>query len=211
MKIQDEKEEDHRPLPAMRAERALIAGVDEVGKGSLFGPVFAGAVILSKANELKLLSKGLKDSKKLNSRQRNNLVPLIKENSIDWSLGQASAREIDTIGIRKATEKAMIRALEKFSSPPDLIRVDGVLPICLWPGEQETKIRGESHFPSIAAASVLAKEARDELIRRLACKYPLYGLEKNKGYGTEVHRLNLMKVGSSRLHRKSFLSKLKTD
>ena len=211
MKIQDEKEEDHRPLLAMRANTALIAGVDEVGKGSLFGPVFAGAVILSKANELKLLSKGLKDSKKLNSRQRNNLVPLIKENSIDWSLGQASAREIDTIGIRKATEKAMIRALEKFSSPPELILVDGVLPICLWTGKQETKIRGESHFPSIAAASVLAKEARDELIRRLACKYTLYGLEKNKGYGTEIHRRNLIKVGSSRLHRKSFLSKLQAD
>ena len=211
MKIHDEKEEDHRPLLAMRANTALIAGVDEVGKGSLFGPVFAGAVILSKANELKLLSKGLKDSKKLNSRQRNNLVPLIKENSIDWSLGQASAREIDTIGIRKATEKAMIRALEKFSSPPDLILVDGILPICLWPGKQETKVRGESHFPSIAAASVLAKEARDELIRRLASNYPLYGLEKNKGYGTEIHRCNLIKLGSSRLHRKSFLSKLKTD
>ena len=211
MRIQDEKEEDHRLLFKMEANIALIAGGDEVGKGSLFGPVFAGAVILSKANELKLLSKGLKDSKKLNSRQRNNLVPLIKENSIDWSLGQASAREIDTIGIRKATEKAMIRALEKFSSPPDLILVDGVLPICLWPGKQETKIRGESHFPSIAAASVLAKEARDELIRRLACKYPLYGLEKHKGYGTEIHRLNLIKVGSSRLHRKSFLSKLKKD
>ena len=211
MKIQDEKEEDHRPLLEMRANTALIAGVDEVGKGSLFGPVFAGAVILSKANELKLLSKGLKDSKKLNSRQRTNLVPLIKENSIDWSLGQASAREIDTIGIRKATEKAMIRALEKFSSPPDLILVDGVLPICLWPGEQETKIRGESHFPSIAAASVLAKEARDELISRLAWKYPLYGLEKHKGYGTEIHRHNLIKVGPSILHRESFLSKLKTD
>ena len=211
MKIQDEKEEDHRPLPEMRTNTALIAGIDEVGKGSLFGPVFAGAVILSKANELKLLSKGLNDSKKLNSRQRNNLVPLIKENSIAWSLGQASAREIDTIGIRNATEKAMIRALEKFSSAPELILVDGILPICLWPGKQETKVRGESHFPSIAAASVLAKEARDELISRLANKYPLYGLETNKGYGTEIHRKSLIKVGSSKLHRKSFLSKLKTD
>ena len=189
----------------------LTAGVDEVGKGCLFGPVFAGAVILSKANELELLSKGLRDSKKLNSRQRNNLVPLIKENSIDWSLGQASAREIDTIGIRKATEKAMIRALEKFSSPPDLILVDGILPICLWPGKQETKVRGESHFPSIAAASVLAKEARDGLIKRLANKYTFYGLEQNKGYGTEIHRTNLIKAGSTKLHRKSFLSKLKIN
>ncbi len=195
----------------MRAIKSLIAGVDEVGKGCLFGPVFAGAVILSKSNELKLLSKGLKDSKKLNSRQRNTLVPLIKENSIAWSLGQSSAREIDSIGIRKATEKAMIRALEKFSSRPDLILVDGKLPIRLWHGKQQTQIQGESHFPSIAAASVLAKEARDELIKRLAKEYTLYGLEKNKGYGTEFHRTNLTKVGSSKLHRRSFLSKLEID
>ena len=193
----------------MRTITSLIAGVDEVGKGALFGPVFAGAVILSKENELKLLRKGLKDSKKLNSRQRNQLVPLIKENSISWALGQASAREIDNFGIRNATERAMIRALEKFSSPPDLILVDGILPIRFWPGKQQTKIRGESHFPSIAAASVLAKEARDEVIRRLANKYPLYRLEKNKGYGTEVHRTNLIKLGATELHRKSFLSKLK--
>ena len=211
MKIQGEKEEDHRHLLKMRAISSLIAGVDEVGKGSLFGPVFAGAVILSKSNELTLLSKGLKDSKKLNSRQRNNLVPLIKKNSIAWSLGQASAREIDNIGIRNATEKAMIRALDKFSSTPELILVDGILPIRLWEGQQHTQVRGESHFPSIAAASVLAKEARDELIKRLANKYSCYGLEKNKGYGTEIHRKNLIKIGSCRLHRKSFLSKLKRD
>ena len=189
----------------------MIAGVDEVGKGCLFGPVFAGAVILSKANESKLLSEGLKDSKKLNSRQRNNLVPLIKENSIAWSIGQASAREIDSVGIRKATEQAMLRALEKFAAPPDLILVDGVLPIQAWQGKQQTKVRGESHFPSIAAASVLAKEARDELIKRLALKFNLYGLEKNKGYGTELHRTSLIKVGSTKLHRRSFLSKLKKD
>ena len=195
----------------MRANKSLIAGVDEVGKGCLFGPVFAGAVILSKANELKLLSKGLNDSKKLTSRQRNNLVPFIKENSIAWSLGQASASEIDSIGIRKATEKAMIRALEKFLSPPDLILVDGILPIRLWPGKQQTQVRGESHFPSIAAASVLAKEARDELIKRLGQKYTLYGLENNKGYGTKVHRTNLIKSGATKLHRKSFLKKLKID
>tara|TARA_Y100001968_G_scaffold291893_1_gene296664 strand:+ start:121 stop:708 length:588 start_codon:yes stop_codon:yes gene_type:complete len=192
----------------MRANKYHIAGVDEVGKGCLFGPVFAGAVILSKENELELLNKGLKDSKKLNSRQRNNLVPLIKENSIAWSLGQASAREVDSIGIRKATEKAMLRALEKFSSPPGLILVDGILPIRLWPGKQQTKVRGESHFPSIAAASVLAKEARDELINQLARVFSLYGLERNKGYGTEFHITKLIKIGPTKLHRKSFLSKL---
>jgi len=195
----------------MRTNKSKIAGVDEVGKGCLFGPVFAGAVILSQENELRLLKKGLKDSKKLNSRQRNHLVPLIKENSIAWSLGQASAREIDRIGIRLATEKAMIRALEKFVSPPDLILVDGILPISLWRGRQQTQVRGDSHFASIAAASVLAKEARDELIKRLACKYSFYGLEKNKGYGTQIHRNNLIKAGATRLHRRSFLTKLEID
>ena len=192
----------------MSTHKYLIAGVDEVGKGCLFGPVFAGAVILSKANEKKLLAQGLKDSKKLSHRQRHNLVPLIKKHSIAWSIGQASAREIDSIGIREATEKAMLRALEKFLSPPDLILVDGILPIRLWRGKQQTQVRGESHFPSIAAASVLAKEARDGLIKRLANKYTFYGLEQNKGYGTEIHRTNLIKAGATKLHRKSFLSRL---
>ena len=105
----------------------------------------------------------------------------------------------------------MLRALEKFLSPPDLILVDGILPIRLWPGRQQTQIRGESHFPSIAAASVLAKQARDELIKRLALKYKLYGLETNKGYGTAIHRQSLIKSGSTKLHRKSFLTKLKID
>ena len=192
----------------MEVRKLLIAGVDEVGKGCLFGPVFAGAVILSKANEIKLLNQGLKDSKKLSPKQRHNLVPFIKTNSIAWAIGQASAREIDSIGIREATEKAMLRALEKFPSPPELILVDGILPIRLWPGEQKTQVRGESHFASIAAASVLAKETRDDLIKRLARKYSLYGLETNKGYGTELHRINLIKAGATKLHRKSFLSKL---
>ena len=105
----------------------------------------------------------------------------------------------------------MLRALEKFSSPPDLILVDGTLPIRFWPGKQKTQVRGESHFASIAAASVLAKEARDELIKRLARKYNCYGLEKNKGYGTEIHRRNLIKAGATKLHRKSFISRLEID
>jgi len=192
----------------MNDDKYLIAGVDEVGKGSLFGPVFAGAVILNKSNEYKLLSEGLKDSKKLTFRQRKILVPLIKKHSIRWGIGQASSREIDREGIRTATEKAMIRALQKFLSPPNLIIVDGILPIRLWLGKQKTQVKGESYFPAIAAASVLAKQARDELITRLAQHYSLYGLEKNKGYGTKMHRHCLIKEGPTQLHRKSFLSKL---
>ena len=157
------------------------------------------------------MSHGLKDSKKLSHIQRQKLVPLIKRNSIAWSIGQASAREIDSIGIREATEKAMLRALEKFLSPPDLILVDGILPIRSWRGKQKTQVRGESHFPSIAAASVLAKEARDDLIKRLSKKFSLYGLEKNKGYGTEIHRKSLIQEGATKLHRTSFLSKLERN
>ena len=195
----------------MEANKVLIAGVDEVGKGCLFGPVFAAAVILSKANEINLLSQGLNDSKKLSPKKRKNLVPLIKKNSIAWAIGQASTREIDSIGIREATEKAMIRALEKFPSPPDLILVDGILPIRLWPGKQQTQVRGENHFASIAAASVIAKETRDELINRLAHKYSDYDLEKNKGYGTKIRRANLIQAGATKLHRKSFLTRLQID
>ena len=195
----------------METKKSLIAGIDEVGKGCLFGPVFAGAVILSKENETNLLTKGLKDSKKLSPRQRQNLVPLIKKNSLAWAIGQASAREIDTMGIREATERAMIRALEKFLQPPDLILIDGVLPIRLWLGKQKTQVRGESHFASIAAASVLAKESRDGLIKRLARRYSIYELEKNKGYGTKIHIASLINGGATKLHRKSFLSKLQLD
>jgi len=192
----------------MGYNQILIAGIDEVGKGCLYGPVFAGAVIIDRESELKLLKEGLKDSKKLTPHQRDILVPSIKEKSISWSIGQSSAREIDKYGIRIATEKAMLRALEKFSTPPDLIIVDGVLPIRLWTGKQITKIRGESSFPAIAAASVLAKQSRDELMKRLAKKYSSYGLEKNKGYGTKLHRSCLINKGPSKLHRKSFLSKI---
>ena len=102
----------------MEDKKSLIAGVDEVGKGCLFGPVFAAAVILSKENEIELLNQGLKDSKKLSHRQRHNLVPLIKTNSIAWTIGQASAREIDVIGIRDATEKAMLSCLLYTSPSP---------------------------------------------------------------------------------------------
>ena len=145
----------------MICNQIAIAGVDEVGKGCLFGPVFAGAVILDKENEVRLLKEGLKDSKKLSKIQREILIPLIKKFSNAWAIGQASAREVDKYGIRIATEKAMIRAIEKFSKPPDLILVDGLLPIRSWSGSQITKVRGEASFPSIAAASVLAKQSRD--------------------------------------------------
>ncbi len=190
-------------------QKLVIAGIDEVGRGALFGPVFAGAVNLDRQSEIKLMNAGVKDSKKLSAKKRSVLVPFIKTFSKSWALGQASAREIDHIGIRKATELAMIRAVQKLTVTPDLLIIDGCLELRCWGGKQTTCIKGEDQFPAIAAASVLAKVARDELIIRLSSQYPNFGLEKNVGYGTQYHRKKLIKLGPSPLHRKTFLSKIK--
>ena len=184
------------------------AGVDEVGRGALFGPVFAGAVILTKSEEILLIKHGLKDSKKLSQKKRMILSPLIKKNSTSWSLGESSSKEIDLLGIRHATEKAMLRAVDQLVIKPDILLIDGNLPLRLWLGEQKYFVKGEDIFPSIAAASVLAKVARDELITKLATKYPFYGLERNKGYGTELHRKQLKELGATRMHRKTFIKRI---
>ena len=186
-----------------------IAGVDEVGRGCWFGPVFAGAVILPDSARPTLAAAGLTDSKKLTARRRAQFVPLIQQHACSWALGQASAREIDQVGIRAATERAMLRALQRLNgAPPDLVLVDGVLPLRLWSGPQQTVVRGDSEHLEIAAASVLAKQARDALITRLAQRYPAYGLERHAGYGTALHRAAVMDAGPTPLHRRSFLGKV---
>ncbi|MFZ9945678.1 MAG: ribonuclease HII [Vulcanococcus sp.] len=186
-----------------------IAGVDEVGRGCWFGPVFAGAVILPASARPTLTAAGLTDSKKLTARRRAQLVPLIQQQAESWALGQASAREIDQVGIRAATERAMLRALQRLSAPPpELVLVDGILPLRLWQGPQQTVVRGDSEHLEIAAASVLAKQARDALITRLAQRYPAYGLERHAGYGTALHRAALLEAGPTALHRRSFLGKV---
>ena len=185
-----------------------VAGVDEVGRGCLFGPVFAAAVILGKQEAEELLRAGLTDSKKLTAKRRAQLVPLIERHSLAWALGQASAREIDRVGIRTATERAMLRALQRLPQIPDLVLVDGNLPLRLWVGAQQTLVAGDSRSPAIAAASVIAKESRDALIRRLASRFPSYGLERHCGYGTLLHRQALLKSGPTPLHRRSFLKRL---
>jgi ribonuclease HII len=155
---------------------------------------------------------GLTDSKKLTARRRAQLVPLIQQHAEAWALGQASAREIDQLGIRTATERAMLRALQRLAGPaPALVLVDGVLPLRLWSGVQRTVVRGDSEHLEIAAASVLAKQARDALITRLALRYPAYGLERHAGYGTALHRQALLKLGATPLHRRSFLRKVLPD
>ena len=185
------------------------AGVDEVGRGCWYGPVFAAAVILPAAARAPLAAAGLTDSKALTARRRGQLVPLIEQHAEAWALGQASAREIDAVGIRSATERAMLRALQRLPAPaPQLVLVDGVLPLRLWPGPQQTEVRGDSQCLEIAAASVLAKQARDALIQRLATRHGGYGLERHAGYGTAQHRAALLELGPTGLHRRSFLGKV---
>ena len=187
---------------------SIVVGVDEVGRGSLFGPVFAGAIILNKKDETLLINKGLKDSKKLSHKKRNMLAEIILRNNRDFGLGQASHKEIDEIGIRGATELAMIRALQKINQHYEIVLVDGILPIRNWKGKQKTVIKGDSIYACISAASVIAKVKRDALITRLAMRFPQYELERNVGYGTDYHRKALIRIGYSSLHRKSFLNKI---
>jgi ribonuclease HII len=184
------------------------AGVDEVGRGSLFGPVFAAAVVLPARALAPLASDGLTDSKRLSARQRERLRPRIEQQALAWALGQASAAEIDRHGIRLATEWAMLRALQRLPQRPELLIVDGVLPLRLWQGAQVTLVQGDRHCGAIAAASVLAKQHRDALICRLAARFPGYGLERHAGYGTAQHRQALVSLGPTRLHRCSFLKRL---
>ena len=190
--------------PAARPIDSL-AGVDEVGRGSLFGPVFAGAVILAKQAEAPLSDAGLTDSKALSPRRRAELVPLIRRLAGGWAIGQASAAEIDRLGIRSATELAMQRALQRLNHPFHLVVVDGLLPLRSWPGPQQTLVGGDRLCAALAAASVLAKEERDALIRRLAARFPGYGLERHAGYGTPHHRQALQEQGPTELHRVTFL------
>ena len=183
----------------------LCVGVDEVGRGSLFGPVFAAAVQLPTIAHAPLAAAGLTDSKRLTARRRAALLPLIEQWATTWALGQASAAEIDRHGIRRATELAMLRALQRRSWQPQLLVVDGSLPLRLWSGPQCTLVAGDRHCLAIAAASVIAKQARDALVARLAQRFPDYGLERHAGYGTALHRQVLQQQGPTRLHRLSFL------
>jgi ribonuclease HII len=175
-----------------------------VGRGALFGPVFAAAVCLPEQALASLAAAGLTDSKKLSPRRRAALEPLIRSSALAWALGQASAAEIDRHGIRPATERAMIRALLKLP-PTAVLLVDGVLPLRGWSGRQYTLVAGDSRCLAIAAASVLAKQARDGLLQRLAPRFAGYGLERHAGYGTLLHRQALASLGPTPLHRLSFL------
>jgi len=186
----------------------IEVGIDEVGRGCIFGPVFSSAVVLSLENNHLLKKLGVDDSKKLSAKKRNSLFPKILELSSDWGIGQSSVSEIDKYGIRHATELSMIRAIYKLKLKPLKIYVDGSLPLSLWQGKQENLIKGDSQLTSIAAASILAKVNRDLLMNRLEKRYKGYSIFKNKGYGTSDHFSSINLSGITNMHRKSFLKKL---
>ncbi len=177
----------------------LIAGVDEVGRGALAGPVVAAAVILPKDFD----HPELNDSKCLRPEQREELYEIIVSEAIAWAVARIENAEIDEIGILKASLKAMASALEGLSTRPQLALIDGRF-ITPWAGLQKAIIDGDALCRSIAAASIVAKVTRDRLMQQAAQSFPVYGFEKHKGYATRQHLEALKAHGPCPLHRLSF-------
>ena len=180
----------------------VICGVDEAGRGPLAGPVCAAAVILPPHTRIP----GLNDSKKLTDKKRRELFPVICEQALAYGIGMATEQEIDEINILQATFLAMQRAMDELQVRPDLALIDGNLqkdfglPV-------KTVVKGDSLSANIAAASVLAKVTRDDLMIRQAEQFPEYGFEIHKGYGTRAHYAALEQYGPSPIHRMTFLRK----
>ncbi len=186
----------------LRRTCPVICGVDEAGRGPLAGDVYAAAVVLSDG----VLIEGLNDSKKISEKNREALFDIIIEKADDYCIATASVEEIDALNILQATMLAMKRAVSGLKAVPDIALVDGNrLPELEC--RAEYVIKGDATSASIAAASVLAKVARDRYMRRLAEEYPQYLFEQHKGYGTKLHYEMLEKYGVSDVHRKSFLKK----
>jgi ribonuclease HII len=179
--------------------KKIIAGVDEVGRGSLIGPVYAAAVILNKSINKKLL----KDSKILSKNKREELFIYIKKNSI-WALGQASVKEIEKINILHASLLAMKRAIIKLKMKPSLVLIDGNKLPDLESYNLKYVIKGDQKISSISAASIIAKVSRDKFITTLSKKFKNYGWDTNCGYGTKKHLKALKKFGITKYHRKTF-------
>lgn len=180
----------------------LICGVDEAGRGPLAGPVCAAAVILPRDLEIP----GLNDSKKLSDARRRELFPIIQAQALAYGIGFASHEEIDQINILQATFLAMRRALEQLKIKPDLALIDGNRQTDFGI-KVETVVKGDSRSANIAAASVLAKVSRDDVMLELAQQYPEYGFDIHKGYGTRAHYDALRRCGPCPIHRMSFLRK----
>jgi len=185
----------------------VIAGVDEVGRGSLVGPVYAAAVILKHSINKKLL----KDSKKLSKKKREILAQYIKKNSI-WAIGKASISEIEKENILQASLMAMKRAILKLKKKPSIVLIDGNKLPKIENYKLKFIIKGDQKIPSISAASIIAKVARDDFISKLSIRYKGYSWSQNYGYGTKQHLRAIKKFGATIHHRKTFspLNKLNT-
>ena len=177
----------------------IIAGIDEVGRGSLIGPVYAAAVILNKSINIKLL----KDSKKLSKNKREILAKYIKKNSV-WATGKASVREIERINILEASLLAMKRALKKLKKKPSIVLIDGNKLPKIKNYKLRSIIKGDQKIPSISAASIIAKVTRDKFIINLAKEFKGYYWDQNFGYGTQKHLKAIKNIGVTAHHRKTF-------
>ena len=179
--------------------KKIIAGVDEVGRGSLVGPVYAAAIIFKKNINKKIL----KASKKLSKKNREILEKYIKHNSY-WSIGKASLREIEKLNILNASLLAMIRAIKKFKKKPTLVLIDGNKIPQVKNYNLKFVIKGDQKIAEISAASIIAKVSRDRLITRMSKKFTKYAWNKNAGYGTKLHLTAIKKFGVTKHHRKTF-------
>lgn len=185
---------------AARADGAeRIAGVDEVGRGPLFGPVVAAAVILPSKARLK----GLTDSKQLSVSEREHFDKRVRDVAVAWAIAEVDAATIDRINILQASRLAMKLAVSRLQHLPDCLLIDGNQRI-EWECTQRTIVQGDARSLSIAAASVIAKVYRDRLISELDDRFPGYGLKSNMGYPTVAHRAALRQLGPTELHRRSF-------
>lgn len=194
------------PVCGWKLERAArkmgflrIAGLDEVGRGPMFGPVVAAAVIFPEVCRLP----GLTDSKQLSEKLRNGFELEIKASAVAWSISVIDVETIDRINIRQASLLAMRTAVERLALSPDYLMIDGVDTID-WLCPQQSVVQGDSTSKSIAAASVLAKVHRDRMLVELDSVYPGYGLARHKGYCSQEHLVALARLGPTPLHRKSF-------
>lgn len=191
-------------LPEIATIGHHVAGVDEVGRGCLFGPVVAAAIILPEASEHQLQAAGVTDSKRLSAAQRDVLAIELQAIAISCKIGVASVREIDRLNILQASLLAMRRAIARLQPQPDFCLIDGnqTVPGLLLP--QQTVVKGDQRSLAIAAASIVAKVWRDRLVSRMAERYPNYDLATNKGYGTPKHRQAIRDHGITPYHRRSF-------
>ena len=189
---------------SLDGESLVVSGVDEVGRGALFGPVVAAAVILPTSVLSELVEAKIRDSKQLSAYRREELAKKICNCALAWGVDSASSAEIDQINILQASLLAMKRAVLKLKVKPQLCLVDGNHTIKDLSIPQQTLVKGDEKSIVIASASIVAKVWRDDLITQLAKKYPLYDLAANKGYGTARHLQALKEYGASPLHRRSF-------